>query len=207
MRSRNKVTPPFKYPNKAHRRIHGPKGHTSYQAYKPWLRDEFEFRCVYCLTRELWRDDGHNSFTIDHVIPKSLKPTLACIYRNLVYACSRCNTLKSIKLGLPDPCRVSYAKHLRHRSGYFFALTPVGRRMIEYLRLNSKQRVDNRLRYLIIFENIKRLNLTLIRCTFGYPANLPDLSKFKPPKGNSRPTGIAASHFYRHQSGKLPQLY
>jgi hypothetical protein len=27
---------------------------TDYESYRPWLRDEFAFRCVYCLTRETW---------------------------------------------------------------------------------------------------------------------------------------------------------
>src|SRR5436309_202187 len=40
---------PFAYPHEAHQRRHGPAGYTNYQSYKPWLRDEFAFRCVYCL--------------------------------------------------------------------------------------------------------------------------------------------------------------
>jgi hypothetical protein len=45
----------FQYPRQAHVRRHGPLGYVNYQSYKPWLRDEFEFRCVYCLWRERWR--------------------------------------------------------------------------------------------------------------------------------------------------------
>jgi hypothetical protein len=207
MAKRKKVPLPFRFPRKPHRRVHGPLGHKSYQAYKPWLRDEFEFRCVYCLTRERWRDDGYNSFTIDHVKPKSSHARLACDYDNLVYACSRCNTLKSVKLGLPDPCRMSLARHLKQRSGYFVALTPVGRRLIEYLRLNSTERVEYRRFFLAIFDKSDRLSPDELVWMFGYPANLPDLSKFKPPRGNSRPAGIAMSHFARQKADKLPSYY
>ncbi len=40
----------FAYASTDHQRRHGPRGYTSYRAYKPWLRDEFAFRCVYCLS-------------------------------------------------------------------------------------------------------------------------------------------------------------
>src|ERR1700682_3612702 len=47
----------FAYPSEPHQRKHGPAGYTNYEEYKPWLRDEFTFRCVYCLERELWYPD------------------------------------------------------------------------------------------------------------------------------------------------------
>ncbi len=46
------MTTPFRYPDGPHQRRHGPRGYASYESYRPWLRDEFAFRCVYCLTRE-----------------------------------------------------------------------------------------------------------------------------------------------------------
>ena len=204
---RAKVPPPFEFPRKAHRRVHGPQGHTAYQAYKPWLRDEFAFRCVYCLTRELWRDDGYYGFTADHVKPKSSQPSLTCVYDNLVYACARCNYLKSVKVGLPDPCGTSLAKHLKHRSGYFIPLTPLGKRLIEHLRLNEPERRANRLRHLSLFDGQRRQARELLDFTFGYPADLPDLSRLKPPAGNTRPGGIRTSHFARKKAGTLPLYY
>lgn len=39
----------FTYPRRPHVRRHGPRGYRAYQSYKPWLRDAFEFRWVYCL--------------------------------------------------------------------------------------------------------------------------------------------------------------
>ena len=51
---------PFSYPESAHVRKHGPDGYAHYENYRPWLRDEFRFRCVYCLEREQWVNNiGH----------------------------------------------------------------------------------------------------------------------------------------------------
>jgi hypothetical protein len=48
----------FIYPHHPHVRRHSPRGYRDYRSYKPWLRDEFDFRCVYCLWRERWCADG-----------------------------------------------------------------------------------------------------------------------------------------------------
>jgi hypothetical protein len=65
----------FRYPMSAHERRHGPRGYQDYRSYKPWLRDEFEFRCVYCLCRERWFPDGDANFSVD-------QSTLAMWLRN-----------------------------------------------------------------------------------------------------------------------------
>lgn len=63
---------PFLYPSSIHSRRHGPAGYQNYESFKEWLRDEFSFRCVYCLFRERWYPNGSMSFSIDHVIPRSV---------------------------------------------------------------------------------------------------------------------------------------
>jgi hypothetical protein len=40
-----------------------------------------------------------------------------------------------------------------------------------------------------------------------YPDDLPDLSRLRPPEGNSRPEGIAKSCFARRQRGELEAEY
>ena len=202
-----KVPLPFQYPRKAHCRVHGPQGYTVYQPYKDWLRDEFEFRCVYCLTRERWSHDGHNSFSIDHVKPKSRFGQLTTVYDNLVYCCIRCNTLKSAKAGLPDPCEDSFARHLKHRSGSFIPMTSQGKRMIAYLQLNDQKRRDHRQVHLLLFGARARMPREQLALIFGYPTELPDLAKLKPPKGNTRPAGIQQSHYARRKAKKLPDYY
>jgi hypothetical protein len=209
MASKPKVPFPFQFPSTAHCRVHGPQGHKSYLAYKPWLRDEFEFRCVYCLTRERWSADGQNRFSVDHVKPKSRHAELTCEYDNLVYACIRCNTLKSTKLGLPDPGKTSLSKHLKllSPSGIFKWLTPEGRRLIEYLMLNSEDRVVDRRFYLSMYDTQRSWPEDILESRFAYPSDLPDLAKRKPPKGNGRPGGIKTSYYLRQARGELPHYY
>lgn len=48
------MTTPFIYPAVPHVRRHGPMGYADVTSFRPWLRDEFSFRCVYCLLREQW---------------------------------------------------------------------------------------------------------------------------------------------------------
>ena len=52
----------FDYPSAPHVRHHGPQGYLDYKHYKPRLRDDFSFRCVYCLCRETWFPDGEAYF-------------------------------------------------------------------------------------------------------------------------------------------------
>src|SRR5712671_2113481 len=94
------MTAPFTYPVVPHVRRHGPQGYADYQSYRPWLRDEFSFRCVYCLLREQWGQmrGGH---AIDHFLPMAQHPERANDYDNLVYTCAACNALKRDRL-VPD---------------------------------------------------------------------------------------------------------
>ncbi len=92
----------FDYPESRSERIHGPAGYASYESYRPWLRDEFTFRCVYCLKRETW-GQVTGEFELDHFQPQSLAPHLSLDYFNLVYACRRCNSVKlDLAFGFPS---------------------------------------------------------------------------------------------------------
>src|SRR5260221_10660940 len=116
----------FEYSRKSHVRRHGPGGYVDYTSYKPWLRDEFTFRCVYCLCRERWFPNGHETFGVEHLVPKSAEFALDCDYDNLAYACSSCNSLKRAAIMRFNPCDDAIAAHLevgddssvrpRHRS-------------------------------------------------------------------------------------------
>ena len=44
--------------------VTGPRGYSEHENYRPWLRDEFAFRCVYCLARERWHK-GEYGFQVD----------------------------------------------------------------------------------------------------------------------------------------------
>ena len=69
----------YDYPSIEHERIHGPGGYSNYFSFKEWLRDEFGFRCVYCLTRERWYDWGEALFGVDHILAKSTHEHLDAI--------------------------------------------------------------------------------------------------------------------------------
>jgi 5-methylcytosine-specific restriction endonuclease McrA len=64
------------------------------------LRDEFEFRCVFCLRREQW--DRAATLEIEHFQPTARNPSGKLDYENLLYACSRCNSAKGV-CEVPDP--------------------------------------------------------------------------------------------------------
>jgi hypothetical protein len=103
----------FRYPLKPHQRRHGPRGYLDYTSYKPWLRDEFVFRCVYCLTRERWQSDGHESFGADHFNPQAVQPALRNDYNNLFYVCCSCNAARNWLLLPLNPTQDALGDHLQ----------------------------------------------------------------------------------------------
>ena len=92
---------PFAYPERPHVRRHGPRGYARYNSYRDWLRDEFSFRCVYCLNREQWVV-AKGAFAIDHFVPASVNPGLVTDYDNLLYACTACNLTRGFQ-AVPNP--------------------------------------------------------------------------------------------------------
>jgi hypothetical protein len=203
----------FVYSNRAHVRKHGPAGYTDFTTYKPWLRDDFHFRCVYCLERERWYPSGHAAFSVEHVLPKGAPDNLAliCAYENLVYACNRCNSVKQDHL-LLDPCATPLAEHLRvSDDGSISGLTAQGQRLVRLLGLNKigprtiRQRC---LRVLLLYQNnpdnpdIQALYLDY----FGYPDDLPNLDELRP-ASNSRPEGAADCYWRQRAENRLPETY
>ncbi len=205
---------PFRYAPAPHRRRHAPRGYGDYGSYKPWLRDEFAFRCAFCLVRERWYPDGSKSFGIDHLQPRQRAPHLICAYENLVYSCPTCNAAKQDAWPILDPCRVAYGAHLRvHDDGTIDGLTPDGRRLIDILRLDSPSRTTFRakqlalVRYLTSKPASDRWAARLLGDLLAFPDDLPDLADLRPPGGNDRPEGIAESCAARRAQGDLPALY
>lgn len=174
---------PFIYADTPHLRKHGPSGYERYQSYKDWLRDEFTFRCVYCLERERWYPNGHAGFGVDHVKPKGQTEYvhLICHYPNLVYACNRCNTAKKETI-LIDPGEIAFAAHLRiDDEGEITGQTVEGLRIINILGLDLRLPTNERKTKLRILELYRRYpNDAEVRAlyfgAFGFPEDLPDLS-------------------------------
>lgn len=198
----------FAYPKLTHVRRHGPDGYATYDRYRPWLRDEFSFRCVLCLHRERWPTTS--TFEVDHLVPVSERPDLECRYGNLLYVCRRCNNLKTDLL-IPDPCSIAYGECLRvNKDGSIEALNPDGRVLVRVLRLDRPDRVEQRRMIIEVLEVLteaeERGDARRLCEWLGFPSDMDDLRRLKPPT-NRRPEGIEESYFARRQRGELPEIY
>ena len=204
---------PFAYPLVPHSAAHGPMGYADSASYKPWLRDDFAFRCAYCLTRERWdaSPSGHNDFGIDHVVAQSTDPLLVATYGNLAYACNTCNSAKGTAPLPWNPLAEAVGFHVAVREdGMAVALTAEGEDWVITFRLNSTGRVGLRLEKLVILRS-KQTHPDdidhIFRRTFGYPDELPDLSLLRPPGGNALRGSESRSHFARRERGELADVY
>lgn len=198
---------PFAYAPRAHKRRHGPQGWSDYRRYREWLRDEFAFRCVFCLTREVWVDMRRRN-PIDHFQPQSQRPDLANDYDNLLYTCAGCNSLKSDEV-IPDPCTIALGKCMRvHEDGTIEALDAQGhgQMLIEHLRLDDPTLVAYRRKMIGMLKSLARHDRREFIQWMSFPNDLPDLAS-DPPARNTRPRGVAQSWFAKWQRGKLPKVY
>jgi hypothetical protein len=200
------MTTPFQYPAVPHVRRHGPAGYADYESYRPWLRDEFTFRCVYCLTRETW-GPFRAHFAIDHFVAAARLPDAPPQYDNLLYSCVTCNAAKGDR-SVPDPLTEFLAEAVRvDRDGVLHGETNSAARLIELLELNHPRMVEFRGLVIAIVALAERYDPDFCRRMLGFPGELPDLASLKPHGGNSRLAGIAESYFARRQRGELPDRY
>lgn len=201
------IPEPYSYPTLPHVRRHGPGGWSDYQRYRPWLRDEFSFRCVYCLEREVWRD-MRQAMHIDHFVPQVIRKDLKCTYSNLLYACPACNSQKSDLL-LPDPCKVALGQCLRvHPDGSIEALNDAGETIIDVLALDDPRTVERRRLLIGTLMSLAQSNWPMFVDWMRFPSDLPNLDdpKLRPPK-NSKPKGVWESSFAMNQRTALPEVY
>lgn len=197
---------PYVYPLEPHVRRHGPFGYQEYESYREWLRDEFSFRCVFCLMRETWTN-RRAIWHLDHRTPQAKDPSSKLDYENLLYVCSGCNITKSIHL-VPDPCQVALGKCLKVKpDGSITALNEEGELLIEILRLdNSDYRQFRQDVIGSVLSFAQHGDQKMLAFKLRYPEDLPDLSRLKP-SGNTKPDGISNSHYARRTRGELPEIY
>lgn len=195
----------YSYPTSAHSRRHGPTGYKDYESYRAWLRDEFSFRCVFCLFRERW-GYGRALWDIDHLIPQARDPNLALVYDNLLYVCRSCNSTKSFHL-VPDPSNLAFGSSLKiNEDGTIVALNRDGQLLVQVLRLDNQD--YTRFRRLII-QTLKSLldnDPPTFQDWMSYPEDMPNLASLRP-LGNTRPAGLNDSFFERRARGELPEIY
>lgn len=195
----------FEYSREPHARRHGPAGYTGYASYRDWLRDEFFFRCVYCLHREQWYNRG-GTFHVDHFVPLTIRLDGACEYSNLVYACATCNEAKR-EILVPDPCKVALHDCLRiAANGHIRALNEDGERLILVLRLDSESNVRYRSLLIRTLESLRVNDPSLYQEYLRFPKDLPDLRKKHAPE-NTKPEGAANCYFVIRERGELPATY
>lgn len=197
------MTDAFVYSHSRARR-HGPAGY-GYASYRPWLRDEFTFRCVYCLLREEWgRLTGE--FDLDHFIPQANRPDLAAEYENLVYACHTCNLRKSdTETFDPENCMRKNLVRV-YPSGRIVGLSPQAIGIILKLGLDSPKFRKWRLIWIRNVELAKQHDPDQYKRLLSFPDDLPDLSRRKP-VSNSKPGGIKESYYAVRSRGELPEYY
>lgn len=195
----------FRYPSRPSERRHGPAGYADHRSYRPWLRDEFTFRCVYCLIREQWgRATGE--FDLDHFLPQVRNPAGAVEYDNLLYSCRTCNQRKGAR-ALPDPSRALTPETLRlYPDGTLTGLTDEAETIIRVLCLNSPKWKRWRRMWMRIIELAAEYDEELLRGLLGFPEDLPNLKLSRAPR-NTRPEGIDDSFFARRERGELPDIY
>lgn len=203
---------PFAYPDVPHARKHGPRGYASYKSYDQWLRDEFTFRCVYCLEREMWYPNRGAAFAVEHILPKG-EPQYEHLeneYTNLLYACSRCNSLKGKHL-LIDPTQAGFANHVvLGDDGLLVPKTSEGERLIDKLHLNSDPALATRKSILMVIraarahpDNPEIRQIFLAK--FRFPECLPDLSSAR--VENDKTEGIENCYFEQRKRMDLPEYY
>ena len=179
------MTPfPFTYPTIGLTRRHAPGYSNDWEPYRDWLRDEFEFRCVYCLRRERWI--GRLAmFAIDHIVPRA-SGGAPLDYGNLAYSCVRCNSAKDDN-PVPHPEKVAYGLCVEvDDKGIIRSLNRAGRLLMRSVRLDESEITRLRNDELHYLRNLFRHEPDRFRQRMSYPDDLPDLQNRKP-KTNSKP--------------------
>lgn len=196
---------PFRYPA-ATSRQHGPRGYATCESFRPWLRDEFFFRCRYCLVREQW-GKVRGIFDLEHFVPISHDPARRLDYDNLIYACASCNAAKQDHR-IPVPPETLCGDDVQvFDDGRIEGRSPAAREIILALGLDSEANSEFRRTWIEIIALARQHDVQLYKRLMGYPEDLPDLSRLRPPGGNSRPEGVAQSHFARRKRGELNETY
>lgn len=185
---------PFIYPNHPHERKHGPSGYKGYESYREWLRDEFDFSCVYTLFRETWV--GKHNFEIEHVIPQTLDGEAECDYENLVYAYHFVNRLKSAKL-IPHPCSLVLGNCLEVNDlGEISARSDAGVALMKDLKLDHPELTEQRYTWIRGLTCAQESDPELYNWYMRMPNGLVDLARRNPPR-NSKPEGVSTSLYAR----------
>lgn len=71
--------------------------------------------------------------------------------------------------------------------------------------LNRREAREFRRTWIGIIRLAKEYDPQLYQRLMGFPDDLPNLARLRPPGGNLRPEGIAKSYFVQRRDGTLPK--
>ena len=168
-RARKRPMIGFEYPTSPHSRRHGPAGYRDYGSYRDWLRDEFTFRCVYCLHREQWNNRGGS------VSCGALRPDQrGSGWRVRILESSlRMRNLQRDEASHSwpsEPCQVAFNDCLRIMAdGRIKALNADGEKLNQVLRLDSEKNVRDRYRWMRALEALRTTDPELYGEYMGFP--------------------------------------
>jgi hypothetical protein len=124
----------------------------------------------------------------------------------LLYCCAACNEAKGDRF-VPDPCGVLLDGDVEvHEDGMLASATEEARRLVEKLGLNRPEAREFRRIWISIIALAREHDPALFQQLMGFPDELPNLARLRPPGGNTRPEGVAESWYEKQRRGTLPAL-
>lgn len=190
---------PFQYPLTPLVRKHAPSYDKDWAPYRDWLRDEFAFRCVYCLQRERW-GKRRAVFAIDHIVPREAGGA-SYDYRNLAYSCGSCNSAKSDS-PVPHPEQHAFGNCVEvDDKGRIQAKNREGKLLIRALRLDDEENTQYRRDRICDLKTLAKHHPEQFERLMSFPDNLPNLQSRKPAR-NAKPDSWKQSHHAKGDAGK-----
>jgi hypothetical protein len=191
---------PYQYPVTPLVRKHAPSYPTQWEPYRDWLRDDFDFRCVYCLQRERW-GKRRAVFAIDHIVPR-VDGGAPYDYGNLAYACASCNSAKSDS-AVPHPEQHAYGKCVEvDDEGCIRAKNREGKLLIRALLLDDEENTEVRRDWIRTLKTLAKHDPEQFETMMSFPDDLPDLQSKRSPK-NAKPDSWKESHRALNDAGKI----
>ncbi len=121
--------------------------------------------------------------------------------------CVLCNQSKGATR-LPNPTQAMVASAVRvFEDGRIEGTTREAQQIIRLLGLDGREETEARLLWIGIIALAQRCDPTLYERLMGFPENLPDLRRLRPPGGNARQDGVMTCFHSRRRDDTLPSVY
>ena len=134
------------------------------------------------------RENPVGRFAADHLRPQTRYSELATQYDNLLYVCTSCNAVKGDQ-EVADPTQTLLATTVVvEDDGTLVGRTPEAAELLELLKLNYRTLRQRRQLLMAAIRVFRDLEPELYGRWMGFPDDLPDLSRLRPP-GRKLPPG------------------